>query len=68
MTERIGVFGGAFDPPHCGHLALARAALEQLSLDALHVIPTGQAWHKTRTLSASAHRLAINPHYSRMMK
>ena len=59
LTERIGVFGGAFDPPHHGHLALARAALEQLALDSLHIIPTGQAWHKTRTLSAPEHRLAM---------
>lgn len=49
--QRIGVFGGAFDPPHVAHVALARAAIAQLQLDALHIIPTGHAWHKTRTLS-----------------
>jgi nicotinate-nucleotide adenylyltransferase len=54
---RIGVFGGAFDPPHIGHLALARTALNQLQLDALRIIPTGQAWHKTRELSAAQDRL-----------
>jgi len=56
---RIGVFGGAFDPPHAGHLALAQSALEQLQLDRLHVVPTGQAWHKARTLTAAEHRLAM---------
>ena len=56
---RIGVFGGAFDPPHNAHVALAKTALTELELDALHVIPTGQAWHKTRTLSAAEHRLAM---------
>ena len=56
---RIGVFGGAFDPPHNAHVALAKTALAELELDALHVIPTGQAWHKTRTLSSAEHRLAM---------
>lgn len=55
--KRIGVFGGAFDPPHNAHLALAKTALVELELDALHVIPTGQAWHKPRNLSAPEQRL-----------
>ena len=38
---------------------MARAALEQFQLDALYVIPTGQAWHKARALSAPEHRLAM---------
>lgn len=53
------MFGGAFDPPHQAHVALARAALAQFGLDALHVVPTGHAWHKARTLSAPEHRLAM---------
>ena len=57
--QRIGVFGGAFDPPHHAHVALARAAIEQFELGSLHVIPTGQAWHKARALSAAEHRLAM---------
>jgi nicotinate-nucleotide adenylyltransferase len=58
-SSRIGVFGGAFDPPHRAHLALIEAALEQLQLDALHVIPTGEAWHKARKPTSAAHRLAM---------
>ena len=57
--QRVGMFGGAFDPPHTAHRALAQAALEQLQLDALHVMPTGQAWHKARTLSPAHHRIAM---------
>ena len=57
--NRIGVFGGAFDPPHNAHVALGRAALEQFQLDVLYVIPTGQAWHKARALSAPEHRLIM---------
>jgi nicotinate-nucleotide adenylyltransferase len=55
----MGVFGGAFDPPHVAHVALAQAAVEQLQLDGLLIFPTGQAWHKAQTLSAPEHRLAM---------
>jgi nicotinate-nucleotide adenylyltransferase len=58
-ARRVGIFGGAFDPPHVGHVALARAAVEQLGLDELRVFPTGQAWHKARELSPAADRLAM---------
>jgi nicotinate-nucleotide adenylyltransferase len=58
-TLRLGVFGGAFDPPHVAHVALARAALEQLQLDQLLIFPTGQAWHKPQAMSAPEHRLAM---------
>lgn len=57
--KRIGVFGGAFDPPHNAHVALAQAALSQLDLSELHVIPTGMAWHKARALTPPSHRLAM---------
>ena len=57
--RRLGVFGGAFDPPHNGHVALARSALQQLELDQLLVVPTGQAWHKPGVLSSAAHRVAM---------
>ena len=57
--RRVGLFGGAFDPPHSAHVAIARAALEQLKLDELRIVPTGQAWHKSRPLSPAAHRLAM---------
>ena len=56
---RVGVFGGAFDPPHLAHVQLAQAALAQFHLDRLHVMPTGQAWHKTRSLTEGQHRLAM---------
>ena len=57
--QRVGMFGGAFDPPHKAHELMARAAVEQLGLDRLYVFPTGQAWHKDRSLSPAEHRLAM---------
>lgn len=59
QPERVGILGGAFDPPHLAHVALAQVAIEQLRLDALRVIPTGQAWHKPRRLTPAVHRLAM---------
>ena len=53
------MFGGAFDPPHRAHVALARTAVQQLALDRLYVFPTGDAWHKARTLSPAQDRLAM---------
>jgi len=57
--QRVGMFGGAFDPPHRAHVALAQEAVRQLALDRLYIFPTGDAWHKDRTLSPAAHRLAM---------
>jgi nicotinate-nucleotide adenylyltransferase len=58
--ERVGMFGGAFDPPHRAHVALARAAVAQLALDRLYVMPTGNAWHKSRALTPAEDRLAMS--------
>jgi len=41
-----GLLGGAFDPPHNGHVALARAAIERFDLERLVVLPTGDPPHK----------------------
>lgn len=58
-ASRVGMFGGAFDPPHNAHRALAAAAIEQLALDELRIFPTGHAWHKTRELTPAQHRVAM---------
>jgi nicotinate-nucleotide adenylyltransferase len=42
----VGLLGGAFDPPHVGHVALAQAALRELELERLVVVVTGRPPHK----------------------
>src|SRR5436305_1001795 len=41
--QRIGLFGGSFDPVHLGHLLVAQAAREELELDRLFLIPAAQS-------------------------
>jgi nicotinate-nucleotide adenylyltransferase len=58
--KRVGVFGGTFDPPHNGHLALARAALQQLNLDKILWVITADPPHKRGSfISPAADRLAL---------
>ena len=41
--NRIGLFGGSFDPIHSGHLLVAQAAMEELHLDRLFFVPAAQS-------------------------
>jgi nicotinate-nucleotide adenylyltransferase len=43
---RVGILGGAFNPPHLGHLVCAQEALVQLGLDKVVFVPVGQAPHR----------------------
>jgi len=57
---RIGVFGGTFDPPHFGHLALAECARETLALDRVLFVPARVPPHKRGApVSPPATRLAL---------
>ncbi len=57
---RIGIYGGTFSPIHNGHVAAARAFMEQMWLDILYVIPTGISPHKIMKGDAtSADRLEM---------
>jgi nicotinate-nucleotide adenylyltransferase len=44
---RYGIFGGAFDPIHFGHLLLAESCLRQVNLDRIVFIPTGISPHRS---------------------
>lgn len=60
MTERIGIFGGTFDPPHLGHLILASEARSQLRLTRLLWMLTPKSPHKIgNTITDVSHRLEM---------
>lgn len=70
--ERVGVFGGTFDPLHYAHLALAEDAYHALKLTRVVFVPAGQPPHKigypvtpveqrVRMLELA---LATNPHFA----
>ena len=54
---RIGLFGGAFNPIHNGHMAVARAAIAAARLDRLIFIPSGNAPHKAEGAVSRRDRL-----------
>lgn len=66
--SRIGIFSGAFDPVHAGHIAFALAALQEAKLDEVYFLVEPQPRHKSG-VTHLAHRqamikLAIAPHPS----
>jgi nicotinate-nucleotide adenylyltransferase len=59
-VTRVALFGGTFDPPHRGHITIARAAADIFSLDRVLFAPTGKQPLKTTATGASyADRLAM---------
>ncbi|MBI1175584.1 MAG: nicotinate-nucleotide adenylyltransferase [Sideroxydans sp.] len=57
--QAIGILGGTFDPIHNGHLRLAQEALEQCSLDAIRIIPSGTPPHRNGLHANAQQRLAM---------
>jgi nicotinate-nucleotide adenylyltransferase len=56
----LGILGGTFNPPHLGHLAIARHARSELSLQRVALVPAGVPPHKPIEHDpGSAHRLAM---------
>jgi nicotinate-nucleotide adenylyltransferase len=52
--QKIGLFGGSFDPVHLGHLLVAQAACEEFGLERLIFIPAAQSPFKPDTTTAPA--------------
>ncbi|MGV3774859.1 MAG: nicotinate-nucleotide adenylyltransferase [Verrucomicrobiales bacterium] len=58
--QRIGMYGGSFDPVHLGHLLVAQAAREELLLDKIFFIPAAQSPFKPdRKLTSDSLRAAM---------
>jgi nicotinate-nucleotide adenylyltransferase len=75
QRERVGILGGAFNPPHLGHLWLAQEAHARLGLDRVLLVPFGEAPHReldsdpgprerlrlTQIAAADDERLLVSP-------
>ena len=60
VAERVGVFGGTFDPIHIAHVVSAVEARRALSLDRVVLVPAGDPWQKRGSVTApAADRLAM---------
>ena len=60
MVERVGVYGGTFDPIHVAHLVVAAEVRHALGLDRVLLVPAGDPWQKRGRVVASAEdRLAM---------
>ena len=46
MEKKIGIFGGSFDPIHCGHINIAKSAYEEFDLDEVWFVPAGHSPNK----------------------
>ncbi len=59
--ERLGIFGGTFDPPHVGHLVTAVNVRHELRLDRVLLVVSGVPWQKvgTRPISPAEARFAM---------
>jgi nicotinate-nucleotide adenylyltransferase len=60
-AERVGLFGGTFDPPHVGHVAALSAVSEALSLDRLLLVVANDPWQKSsnRAVTPAEDRFAM---------
>lgn len=60
LSERIGIYGGTFDPVHNGHIEIARLIAQNFKLDQLLFVPASRPPHKHHgTISDAYHRYAM---------
>ncbi|MCB0826721.1 MAG: nicotinate-nucleotide adenylyltransferase [Armatimonadetes bacterium] len=56
---KYGILGGSFDPPHLGHIEIARAAREHLELDEVIIIPNNRNPIKSRPMATAQQRMEM---------
>lgn len=59
MTAPLGLYGGAFDPVHNGHLRLAIECRERLALDEVRLLPTGRPPHREAARATAGQRATM---------
>ena len=57
--QRVGLFGGTFDPIHRGHLEVAEAARQRFGLDQICLVPAAQPPHKRALIATAVDRIAM---------
>ncbi|MGM8214180.1 nicotinate-nucleotide adenylyltransferase [Bacillaceae bacterium W0354] len=57
--KKIGLFGGTFDPPHIGHLQIAKTVLKEFDLNEIWFIPTYEPPHKQKADASPEQRLKM---------
>jgi len=60
-SQRVGILGGTFDPPHAGHVAAASACRDRLGLDTVLFVVANDPWQKSpvQSVSPAEDRLAM---------
>ena len=61
LPQRLGIFGGTFDPPHVGHLVTAVNVRHALCLDLVLLVVAGSPWQKegSRSITPAVDRFAL---------
>mgnify|MGYP006103823593 FL=1 len=67
-NNKIGIFGGSFDPPHRGHLEISKIAIKKLSLTTLYWCVTKKNPFKKKTLFLLSERIKKSKHITKKIK